>query len=69
DLQDKAMGIVIQFQQDNNNVLFTSDLHIFNSLRAPNIFTLEVGRHVQRKSKYTYGFEKIKKALNLVLDL
>ncbi|CAG8631666.1 6085_t:CDS:2, partial [Gigaspora margarita] len=68
-LQAETVGIMTQLQYDNNDEQLTFDLHIFNKLRALDIFTYEVKKHVQRKTKYAYGFGKIKKALNLALDL
>ncbi|CAG8776798.1 3669_t:CDS:2, partial [Cetraspora pellucida] len=55
--------------KDSNNEPLTADLHIFNKLRVSDTFIYEVRQHVQRKAKYAYGFGKMKKALNLVLDL
>ncbi|CAG8718886.1 5888_t:CDS:2, partial [Funneliformis caledonium] len=70
-LQYECMEIEIQFQQDSNgnHELLVADLHILNQLRTPDIFTADVKQCVQRKEKYAYRFGKIKKALNLVLDL
>ncbi|CAG8748799.1 24231_t:CDS:2, partial [Cetraspora pellucida] len=55
--------------EDSNDKPLTADLHIFNKLRVPDTFTYKVRQRVQRKAKYIYGFEKMKKALNLALDL
>ncbi|CAG8506272.1 6158_t:CDS:2 [Funneliformis mosseae] len=65
------INVEIQFQQDSNgnHELLVADLHILNQLRASDTFTADVKQCVQRKEKYAYGFEKIKKALNLALDL
>ena len=68
-LQDETVGIVTQFQQDNSNEVLATDLHIFNQLRVPDTFTMDVKQCLQRKVKYAYGFGKMKKALNLALDL
>ncbi|CAG8530536.1 4155_t:CDS:2 [Funneliformis mosseae] len=38
-------------------------------LKALDIFIADVKQRIQRKEKYTYRFGKIKKALNLTLDL
>jgi len=75
DVQDKLqyewVEITTQFQQDSNghHELLVADLHIFNQLRAPETFTTDIRQRVQRKAKYAYGFGKMKKALNLALDL
>ncbi|CAG8553651.1 3391_t:CDS:10, partial [Gigaspora rosea] len=68
-LQTETVGIMTQLQYDDNDEQLTFDLHIFNKLRVLNTFTYKVKKHVQRKTKYAYGFGKMKKALNLVLDL
>ncbi|CAG8501028.1 17624_t:CDS:2 [Funneliformis caledonium] len=70
-LQYECMEIKTQFQEDSNDnhELLVADLHILNQLRAPDTFTADVKQRVQRKEKYVYGFEKIKKTLNLALDL
>ncbi|CAB4443692.1 unnamed protein product [Rhizophagus irregularis] len=68
-LQDETVGIVTQFQQDDNNTALVTDLHIFKQLRIPDIFTNNIKQCLQRKVKYAYGFGKMKKALNLALDL
>ena len=68
--QDETIGIVTQFQQSNGNELvMATDLHVLNELRGPETFTFEVKQRVQRNVKYAYGFGKMKKALNLSLDL
>ncbi|CAB4493479.1 unnamed protein product [Rhizophagus irregularis] len=68
-LQDETVGIVTQFQQDDNNTALVTDLHIFKQLRIPDVFTNNIKQCLQRKVKYAYGFGKMKKALNLALDL
>ena len=70
-LQDETVGIVTQFQQNNsiNDEVLITDLRIFNQLRIPETFTANVKQCLQRKVKYAYGFGKMKKALNLALDL
>ncbi|CAB4425154.1 unnamed protein product [Rhizophagus irregularis] len=68
-LQDKTVEIVTQFQQDNNNEVLIADLHIFNQFRMPDTFTIDIKQCLQRKVKYAYRFGKMKKALNLALDL
>ncbi|CAB5388946.1 unnamed protein product [Rhizophagus irregularis] len=68
-LQDETIGIVTQFQQDNNNEILIADLHIFNQFRMPDTFTIDIKQCLQRKVKYAYEFGKMKKALNLALDL
>ncbi|UZO09960.1 uncharacterized protein OCT59_030169 [Rhizophagus irregularis] len=68
-LQDETVGIVTQFQQNDNNTALVTDLHIFKQLRIPDVFTNNIKQCLQRKVKYAYGFGKMKKALNLALDL
>ncbi|CAB5370266.1 unnamed protein product [Rhizophagus irregularis] len=69
DLQNETAEVVTQFQQDNNNEVIVADLHIFNQLRVPETFTPDIKQCLQRKVKYAYGFGKMKKALNLALDM
>lgn len=69
DLQNETAEVVTQFQQDNNNEILIADLHIFNQFRMPDTFTIDIKQCLQRKVKYAYGFGKMKKALNLALDL
>ncbi|CAG8713673.1 14940_t:CDS:1, partial [Funneliformis mosseae] len=54
---------------NGNHKLLVADLHILNQLRSPDTFIADVKQRVQRKEKYAYGFGKIKKALNLMLNL
>ncbi|CAG8720052.1 16495_t:CDS:2, partial [Rhizophagus irregularis] len=68
-IQDESIGVVTQFQQNNNEEILIADLHIFNQLRIPDTFTTNIKQCLQRKVKYAYGFGKMKKALNLALDL
>ncbi|CAB4473728.1 unnamed protein product [Rhizophagus irregularis] len=68
-IQDESIRVVTQFQQNNNEEISIADLHIFNQLRIPDTFTTNIKQCLQRKVKYAYGFGKMKKALNLALDL
>lgn len=68
-IQDKSIGVTTQFQQNNNDEILITDLHIFNQIRIPNTFTADIKQCLQRKVKYAHGFGKMKKALNLALDL
>ena len=47
----------------------TTDLHIFNQIRASDVFNAKIKQHIQRKVKYTSGFGKLKKTLNLAINL
>ncbi|CAG8828174.1 41590_t:CDS:2, partial [Gigaspora margarita] len=68
-LQEKAIGITILFQNANTNSIVVPDLHILDKFRAPYTFTPEIKQHAQKKVKYASGFGKAKKALNLALDM
>ncbi|CAG8707144.1 17154_t:CDS:2, partial [Dentiscutata erythropus] len=64
----ETVGVVTQFQQDNSAEMM-NDLHLFNKFRPLYAFTTEIKQRMHRKVRYANGFGKIKKALNLVLDL
>ncbi|RIB09791.1 hypothetical protein C2G38_2044032 [Gigaspora rosea] len=46
-----------------------NDLHLFNKFRPQCAFTSEIKKQVRREVRYAQGFGKVKKALNLALDL
>ncbi|CAG8833932.1 14095_t:CDS:2, partial [Gigaspora margarita] len=64
----ESVGVMIQFQHVDNIELIINNFHVFNQLKIPYTFTTKV-QHVQKKVKYLYEFGKIKKALNIALDL
>ncbi|RIB23175.1 hypothetical protein C2G38_2291762 [Gigaspora rosea] len=69
DVQQELVGVITQFQHVDNSKLIINDFYVFNQLKTPHTFTTEVQQRVQKKVKYSYGFGKIKKALNMTLDL
>ncbi|CAB4487061.1 hypothetical protein RhiirA1_475622 [Rhizophagus irregularis] len=50
-------------------LVIVADLHIFNQLRVLETFTSDIKQCSQKKVKYAYGFGKMKKTLNLALDM
>ncbi|CAG8530558.1 24276_t:CDS:2 [Dentiscutata erythropus] len=64
----ETVDVLTQFQQ-NNNVEMMNDLHLFKNFRPQCAFTSEIKKQVRREVRYVQGFGKVKKALNLALDL
>ncbi|CAG8640334.1 23368_t:CDS:2, partial [Cetraspora pellucida] len=66
---NRTIEAVTQFQQVNSNCAVVSDLHILDQFRVPHMFTTKIKQHVQKKVKFASGFEKLKAALNLAIDM
>ncbi|CAG8827094.1 22365_t:CDS:2, partial [Gigaspora margarita] len=59
----------LDMPQQNVSNAIVPDLHIIEQIRSNNMLNTKDQQIINKKVRYTNGFEKIKKALNTTLDL
>ncbi|CAG8806040.1 7657_t:CDS:1, partial [Gigaspora rosea] len=64
----QSVEISTMFQQKSSNRIIP-DLHIIKQIRDANVHVAKYKQVVNKKVLYATGFRKIKKALNIALDL
>ena len=67
-LQQQSVEISTKFQQESVNLIIP-DLHIIGEIRGGDLHNAEICLVVDKKVRYANGFGKMKKALNIALDL
>ncbi|CAG8550152.1 90_t:CDS:2 [Gigaspora rosea] len=68
DLQPQNIEISTTFQQTATNIV-VPDFHIIDEIRGTNVHIMKNRQVVNKKVRYANGFGKMKKALNIALDL
>ena len=67
-LQQQSIEISTKFQKDSNNLIILN-LHIINEIRGGDLRNTEIRLIIDKKVRYVNGFRKMKKALNIALNL
>ncbi|CAG8795175.1 22931_t:CDS:2, partial [Cetraspora pellucida] len=68
DLQLQSIEISTMFQQTATNIA-VPDFHIIEKIRDTNMYIVKNQQAANKKARYANGFGRMKKALNIALDL